>query len=446
MKASVRLLLVAALVAVLAIPMMASAQSGGPYTSGFQLQNLSGSTANISISYYNQNGTSGGGPVADTINANSSKTYFPLTAVASGFNGSAVVSSDQPLAAITNVLTSDMLGGASYSGATAGATTVNLPLIMKQNFNYSTWFNIQNAGSSAADITVAFSGQPTCNQTATIQPGAAATFDQLTHSCLPAGYVGAATVTNASTNQPLVAVVMEILSGGKSLLAYNGFTSAEASNTPVMPLVSTGWFGSFTGIQIQNTGGSATDVTVSYTPSAGFPGAACTDTKNIPANSSVSFFVPAGTCGASFVGAAKVSANTASQALVAIVNQINTGNATSSAYAGINPGQGSSNVSLPLIMDRNFGYFTGIAVANVGASATDINCTFTGTGYTASATGVAPGAALTNVQLNQIASGYVGSATCTATGGDAKIAGIVNELATGASSDDKMLTYNGANY
>ena len=135
-----------------------------------------------------------------------------------------------------------------------------------------------------------------------------------------------------------------------------------------------------------------------------------------------------------------------SSTMAAIVNQINATNHTSSAYSGFSPAGGTASVSLPLIMDRNFGYFTGIAVANVGSSATNINCTFTGTDYVVSQNNVAPGAALTDVQLNKIANGYVGSATCTASGGDAKIAAIVNELASGAPTDDKLLTYNGANY
>jgi hypothetical protein len=423
--------------------MVASAQSGGPYTSGFQLQNLEASTATVTIQYYSAGTLTTS--VNDTINANSSKTYFPLSAVSSGFNGSVVVSSDRQLAAITNVLTSDMLGGASYSGATGGTATVSLPLIMKANFGYSTWFNVQNAGSAAADISISYSGTA-CTETGTIQPGAALTFDQTTNSCLASGYVGAASITNATTSQPLVAVVMQIKASAKSLLAYNGFASTDASTAPIMPLVSSGYFNSITGIQIQNTGGASTDVTVSYTPSTGFPGTACTETKTIAAAASTTFFLPVpAACGASFVGSAKVTANTASQNLVAIVNQINSANSTSSAYSGINPASGGANVSLPLIMDRNFGYFTGISVANVGASTTTINCTFTGSSYTVSQS-VPAGGALTDVQLNKIANGYVGSATCSATGGDQMIAGIVNELATSAPADDKLLTYNGANY
>ena len=118
--------------------------------------------------------------------------------------------------------------------------------------------------------------------------------------------------------EPVAAVVMQV--DAQSLLAYNGFTTA--STKPVMPLVSSNFYKSGTGIQIQNTGGSDTNVTVSYKPSAGFPGAACTETKSIPAGQSATFGypqLPAG-CGTSgtgvsdpvnggFVGSASVTGN-----------------------------------------------------------------------------------------------------------------------------------------
>jgi hypothetical protein len=272
--------------------------------------------------------------------------------------------------------------------------------------------------------------------------------------------VGAATITSA---QPVVATVMQIQTGSKSLLAYNGFTSA--STGPVMPLVSSNYFSSGTGIQIQNTGGSATDVTLTYSPSAGFPGAACTETRNIAANSSTTFGFPqlqpgCGTQGSGvtdatnggFVGSARVTANSANMPLVAIVNQITRGKSSSAAYGAVNPSTATSNVSLPLVMDRNFNIFTGFAVANVGTQSTNIACTFTASQGTAPAniasTAVGPGASLTAVQLNQAGTvPFVGSANCTASGGDAKIAAIVNELTNGAlATNDALLVYEGFNY
>ncbi len=440
-------ILVSLLAAIALMPIGVSAQSGGGYTTGFQLQNLEAQAATVTINYYDQAGATSA-TVNTTIAANGSTTYFPLSSVPTGFSGSVIVSSDRALASIVNVLTSDFAGGASYSGATSGATTVNLPLIMKANFNYNTWYAVQNAGSSSATVNVTYSGS-SCTDTGTIAPGASKIFDQKANTCLAAGYVGAAKVTNASTNQPLVVAVMQIVDTAKTLLSYNGFTTSDESTAPVMPLVSTNWFGSLTGIQIQNTGASSTDVTMQFTPGTGFPGAACSQTKTVAAGASATFFLPmpAG-CGTNqsnqtnaFVGSGKVTVNTGSMPLVAIVNQINTKNKTGSAYNGANPSNGTSKVSFPLIMDRNFGYFTGFSVANVGTSSTTVSCSFTNSTLVVSGT-VASGAALASVQLNQLADKYVGSTSCTATGGDAKIVGVVNELGTG---EDSFLTYNGTN-
>ncbi len=447
---------VVALLLLLALPVRgASAAIGGPYTVGVQIANLSASTANIVMQFYDQAGTLAASS-SDSITANSSKTYFPLSAVSSGFNGSMVVSADQQVVAIGNIIFPDGSGQAAYGSFSAGATTVNLPLMMRGNFNIDTWFNVQNTSGTAATVNVAYTGG--CSDSQSVPAYASKTFDQSATGCLSDGYVGAATLTSA---QPIVAVVMQIQRPAgafpKQLLAYGGFTSS--STNPVMPLISSNFFNSGTGTQIQNTGGSATSVTLTYSPSFGFPGASCTETKSIPANSSVTFGFPqlpagCGTGGSGvtdavnggFVGSAKVTTNSTSQNLVAIVNQVSRVSATADAYDAVNPASATNKVAFPLIMDRNFGLFTGFAVANVGASTTTVNCTFSGTPYTVSAS-VPAGQSLTDVQLNKISAGYVGSAVCTATGGDQKIAGIVNEALQGApAANDGLAVYSGFNY
>ena len=434
----VKFALVVVMLLALAIPLVASAQAV-TYTSGFQLQNLSSTQANVQMTYYTQAGTPTS--VSDTIPANGSKTYYPLTAVPSGFTGSMVVSSDQPVAAIVNVLGNNGQRADSYSSFSQGASPMSLPLVERNNYNINTWFNVQNTGSTAANVTVAYK-PGTCTETASIPAFSSKTFDQSTNACLPSGFVGAATVTGS---QPVAVTVMQVTP--QSLLAYTGFGSA--STNPIMPLVSSGYYKSGTGIQIQNTGASDTSVTISYAPSAGFPGSPCTETRTVPASASVTFAYPtfpAG-CGASFVGSGHVTGNTASMPLVAIVNQVTQGKANASSYDAINSANATSKVSLPLIMDRNYNYFTGFSIANVGTQSTNVACTFSGTSFTIASTPVAPGASLTAVQLNQIAPGYVGSATCTATGGDAKIAGIVNELlSTAPASTDGLFTYSAFNF
>lgn len=405
------------------------------YTSGFQVANLSNSTAAIVITYYNQDGTVDA-TVNDTIAANASNTYFPLDASA-GFNGSVVISSDQEVAAITNVLGDGGAAGASYESFSAGAPSVSLPIIMKGNFGFDTWFNVQNSGTSQADVTVTYANTA-CTENATIEAGAAATFDQSTNSCLTSGYVGAATVTVADTaSDSIVATVMQ--QNGTQLLAYNGFTGG--STNPVMPLVQANNFGFSTGIQIQNTGGSSTNVTVTY--AAGSAGTNCTEQKSIPAGASKTFALEA-TCtklnGPTFVGAATVTGNSSGQPLAAIVNQSNFSN-SGSAYNGINPANATSTVNFPLIMKDNFGYFTGFNVYNAGGSSASVNCTFSaGSNKPANFTQSIPsGGVHTAVQTGT--GQYVGSATCTASGGT--LVGVANEL--GNAAGDQFFAYGGFN-
>ena len=437
-KKLLMLVIVLSLVLIAASPMAPMAGAFTSYTSGFQVQNLSATTANITIAYYNQDGTTAT-TASDTIAGNGAKTYYPVHAAA-GFNGSVVISSDQQIASVVNVLGSGSASaGASYVAAMFGGAPISLPLLMKANSGYNTWFNVQNTGSADATVDVAYSDGTTAGPV-TIKPGAAHTFDQSseTHSA-------AVFSANITSSEDLAVAVIE--ENPSIMFAYSGFTGGATN--PVMPLVNANNSGYTTGIQIQNAGGSSTDVTVSYTPSSA--GTACTETQTIPAGSSKTFALGAfasganSTCigGAKFVGSAQVTGNTASQNLVAIVNQLKSG-VNGEAYGSFDPASATNIVVMPLIMDRNSNWFTGFNVMNVGSAATTVTCTFTGTAYTINTGSLAPSQAYTANQNNQIASGYVGSGTCTATNPGDKIVAVVNELNSVAAGDN-LLVYEGIN-
>lgn len=424
------------------------------YSTGIQVQNLSGSNAaNITLTFVD-----GAGATSATVNASiaaaGSVTYFPLPSVSAGFSGSAVVSSDQPVAAIVNLVADGTGLGSSYVGRSAGDTSLFIPIIIKNLGGQSTWFSIQNAGTASTGYTVSFANQASCDITGTIPASASVTIRQDADTCLPVGYLGAATITSTGSAQPLVAVNVQeratvVGSFPKFLLASTAFSSAGASNLPVAPVFI--YIGTFqTGISLQNTGGSSTDVTITYTPSAGFPGASCTETKTIAAGAATIFgfpSLPAGCIPAgSFVGTAAVTTNSTSQPLVGLVNQANTANGNASTYSMFNPGAATDTISLPLILDRvGSTFYTGVSVMNVGDASTDVTCTFSNTSYTASAT-LTPGAALTFVQQNEISAGYIGSGTCTTNNGE-EIVAMVNELQSAFNSltQDGLLTYEGVN-
>lgn len=436
-----RLSIVFVVLAVLVIPVTASAQSGGlTYTAGIQIQNLDTSTAaDVVVTFYNQDGTttSPGGSTSFTIAAGGQKTLFPLEGASDGFNGSVVVSSSAEVQAIANVLGNGGAYGASYGGFTAGAETAYVPLLMKANSGYNTWFNVQNTGSAATTVTITYSDGVTAS-CANLQPGAACTLDQSTEAHA-SKWVGSAIVT-ASAGGSIAVAVMEV--GPTTLFGYSGFTGG--SQNIAIPLVNANNSGYGTGIQIQNLGTEATNVTLSYTPSSA--GTACTETRTIAVGKSETFalnaFTSGGSCGAQkFIGSARVAANSTGQDLVAIVNQLNGTANKGAAYEAFDPAKATDTVVMPLVMDRNSNYYTGISVLNVGSSTVTVNCTFASTTHVESKS-LAPGQALTAVQGGVIGDRYVGSATCTASGGS--IVGIVNEL-NSVSTGDAFLVYSAFN-
>ena len=446
----------------LLVALPAAAQTSLTYGSGIQIQNQSADEATVTITFYEQTGSVAAEFTGITIDGNGSQTYGSLDPTAnpggvgvdSGFSGSAVIQSDQPVVAIVNTVANSYSYGASSGSFSEGAAEVLLPLIMRGNYDYNTWFNIQNtsatedavvvveyvAGSAGTDLTLA---------AITIPPGAAATLDQSAadHAGLGDTFVGSAKLT--STGGEIVATAIEV--GPTTLFAYNGFTGG--STNPVMPLAQFNNYGYVTGMQIMNIGDTDTEVTVTYTPSSA--GDAVDEAYTIAAGASVTFNRPEGGVAygtSTFVGSATVTGNSASQPLVVVANQLNSGENKGAAYGGFDPAGASEVVALPLIMDRNYGYFTGFSIANAGSAATTVTYSCTGTDGAAYAavlnadtayTNIAAGAAAAPVQYNLIADSYVGACTVTAESGG-EIIGIVNELSV-SSTGDAFLVYEGFN-
>ena len=470
MKTVIRFSIALALVFALIVGVSVSRAALVSYNSGFQVQNLEATDASISIMFYDRSGTAVT-TVTDSVPANTNNTYFPLTnlgnenaSVPSGFDGSVVIASDKKVASITNVLGSDgsdpLAFGASYKGFTGGSNTASLPLLMKNNYGFNTWFSVQNVGSVDTTVTVTYSDGVVSVPTV-VKPGAAAKFEQASEAHAT-GWVGAAVVDSPAA--PIAIAALEV--GPTTLFAFDGFSGG--STNPVMPLVNENNYGYVTGIQIQNLGTTSTDVTVSFKPSAGQPGTACTEVRTIAGQSSVNFALyvftnfadPAAstwisdTCvqGERFIGSASVTANTGGQDLVAIVNQLNQADNKGAAYDAFDPASGTDTVVFPLLMDRNYGYFTAFDIVNVGSSPiakADLVCTVTGIATSGPVTqtfsppsDLAPGTSWNQTNYNVLADRFVGAGTCIATGG--QIIGTVNELKLGVASDT-LLVYEGTN-
>jgi hypothetical protein len=378
----------------------------------------------------------------------SSKTYYPI-GTSDGFNGSVVVEGDQPIVAIANTLGNNPQYAAATESFSAGATTIGLPLIMRGNGGYYTWFNVQNAGTGDANVTVQYipgsSGSAHTEGPVTIKPGAAHTFDQRGLGALGAKFVGSAVVTS---NEPIVATVMQVGETFKNMMGYNGFTSGSTEVS--LPLVMANNSGYYTGFQVQNVGTAATSITIQYGTNLQGSYAPPNETATLQPQESKTFIQKDGAWSQKYVGSATITSS--GQPVVAIVNQVKqTGVAVGTAYNGFDPAKATSKVSAPLIMANNSGYYTGVQVMNVGGAATTVTGTYgpnTAGSYAPPPETklLQPGDSVTWIQNSGVWTGkkYVGSMSVSASGGG-EVVMIANQIWP-AASGDQFMTYDGFNY
>lgn len=274
------------------IVVMVALASGGPPGGGFYtgqtLQNVGSATANVVVTAYDS-ATSATYSRNYTVGVGSSVSFFSgdITGLPSGFQGSAVVSSDQPLKAIVNV-TNRQSGTYGISGGTAAAqyrgvdsantgTTLSFPLA-KQAFGPKTSaFYIQNAGSANATFSATFLMGTSLTDPApvsypyasgTLAPGQMAVIVPADAS-VPAGRIGSLTVTSA---QPMAGTVLEYettTAPAKILQGTIGFTSADYDGRILFPVVKKQLGGRSTGLQVQNVTGGSVDVTMVYYGASG---------------------------------------------------------------------------------------------------------------------------------------------------------------------------------
>jgi len=238
-------------------------------------------------------------------------------------------------------------------------------------------------------------------------------------------------------------------------------------------------YGYWTAIPIQNLGGTATDVTVSYTPTKA--GVACTETITIPANGQVEFgswaFVfpyDPGTppyAGMSsdcarydkFVGSAVVTGNSTSQLLVSLINQDTTilpGYDKGGALMSINPAYATNAVVFPDVRQWHGtdDWWTSITIVNLSGGTLgigDVSCHAVGTDpggavdmYFSNPAVIPDGAGwITDLYdgWGPMANGFVGGVVCAAPPG-ADIAGSGQTLGHNAPADmDAFAIYEGIN-
>jgi hypothetical protein len=417
------ILAASALVLVMALVLTSTALAelpGSGWWSGEQVQNVGGTDATVQITAYGSSGNYSGDE--RTVASGASTTYLPadFTDMPTGFQGSAVVSSDQPIKAIVNVTNRKIgdygetggLAAAQYQGVdgTQADTTVSFPLVKNDYINKTTTFYIQNAGSSAANILATYQvAAGTYTKTYSIDPNQMVVVNPA-DAGVPDGELGALTVTS---DQPVAGAVMEHPSAGgtaEQLQSTRGFVPADYDTTIYAPIVKRGFVNRHTGIQVQNVSDAAVDVYVTYYGSTGCSGEFSNSTTGLAAGASHTFFddenMPEGCLASAVI--------TATGQIAGVVNEtfypsVPSGQAQAQVtYSCISDGSATTKVAVPLYKNKFQNKTTGLQVQNVGDAAATVDLVFTddsGTSYTLSGETIEPGAAKTYLELDN----YTGS-------------------------------------
>jgi hypothetical protein len=284
------------------IPMLFKGAYGGSYNSAFYIQNVHESnTADITITYYDNTGTLNC-TKADTLAPMASKGYWVPSSTCdtgslpAGWVGGVVVTSDQPIVGVGRPHIGTQI--TTYNGFPVGGPNAYVPMLFKDAFggSYDSAFYIQNTDdSNTANITIQYynnTGTLDCTQTDTLSPLASRGYWLPSATCdtgsLPIGWMGDVIVTS---DQPIVSVARPHI--GAQVTTYNGFTTGGLSS--YLPMLFNKTWGTYnSAFYVQNTENSAATVTLEFYDASG--ALSCTRTDNIPAFSTLGYWVPGVTC------------------------------------------------------------------------------------------------------------------------------------------------------
>lgn len=372
---------------------LVSAQSklpGSGWWSGQQIQNVGSGTATINFTTYdaNGNGVPCGNPKTAGVGASANFLTTDCNNIATPFVGSAVVSADQPIAAIVNVVNMPVgRAGGMYRGTDGSdvATEIAFPLMKNTFFGRSTALYIQNASNSNNDInvTVRIGANTYTKSFAGVKPYAMVVVSPGdTTPAMPANQYGSAKVTGT---QPLAGTALEFQAGvatGNNLHAYTAFTPQDFAPKAYCPLIRSNFVNLNTGVQVQNVGAAAQQVRITYSFRINGQGAVQTETVTkgpVAPNEAVTFStwteIPAGGVGSAVVeglGGGNIAV---------IVNDetfnLNPNRVTAYSCFPDTASTKTDEIAIPLYKEFYLGDTAGIQIQNVGgAAANNITVTY----------------------------------------------------------------------
>jgi hypothetical protein len=382
------------LVVVLTTFSLVAAQSGqlpgSGWLSGQNIQNLGTDTSSIVFTAYGTDGTaySCGSKSAAPGAAVNFLTNVDCDSVPAGFVGSAVVSADQPIAAVVNV-TNRGVGTASghYTGTDSANvnTSIAFPLFKRDYIGRTTTFYVQNASTNPNTITATFRvGASTFPKVYPNVPANAMVVISPIDANTPAGQFGALTVTGTG---PLAGTSLEHETSAPvatNMQASRAFTPNEYDDVAYCSLVRNAHTANeqTTGLQAQNVSGSPQTITVDYVYKIGN---GPTQTKSVTSpvladGEAFNFYSGHATNGipVGALGSAKVKGDSNGNIAVVVSDRgwktTNPLRLTTYSCAPLN--SATTKVSLPQYKEFFGGNSSGLQVQNVGTSAATVTVTY----------------------------------------------------------------------
>jgi len=407
-----------------------SAQSGNlpgsGWWSGQQIQNVGTANASVLFTAYDDQGNDYACGTAKTAAPGQSVNFLTNTdcSVSAGFVGSAVVSADQPIAAIVNVVNMPSGRAAGMYRGTDGAdvaNTIAFPLMKSNFFGRSTTLYIQNASSSANTINVTVKvGGSNFTKTFNNVPANAMVLvgPADTNPAMNNNTYGSATVTGTG---PLAGAALEYQTAvalGSNLHAYAAFSPQDFGAKAYCPLIRSNYARLNTGIQAQNVSTSAQAIRVTYSYRMNNTGAVQTKvvtSGSIAPNAAATFStwtdLPSGAVGGATVegvGGGNIAVIVNDETFTLNPNRV-------TAYTCFADSAKTNKVALPLYKEYYLGDTSGVQVQNVGTAAANISVTYYPPGNPAGVTftqnNIAAGASATfyNVSGGTASSGNAAS-------------------------------------
>jgi hypothetical protein len=355
----------------------------GGYTTAIFIENVShtGTAANVTITYYNQDGSVAG--TGDTTPVGGLPFWAEWTvrqnnghSFAAGAAGWASVASDQEVAVFVN----EFAPGASTDGSSytsiqpGGVATLFAPTIVNNAYGgYTTGIGLSNVANAATVAAITYrnsAGTVVKTQTSSLPAhGYVGLFSGDATLALPDGFTGTATIT--AVTGMIAAVVNETGPGGQ-FSSYDAISSG-ASNLFAAAALNHAYGGYTTGMAVQNTTAAPGTVTVDYYDGAGTK--AATVSKAIPANGFLGIYQASLMDGPPASSSGYTAVIQSTQPIAAVVNETAPGGTQLTAYNAEPNGSGYLNLALVENAGTD-GWSTGVGLMNITSTSISFNATY----------------------------------------------------------------------